>query len=74
MKFSRVVGNIDEKLTEIAEKKLSKVVTDLAVRYDNKNTGTKLGGDPFIFSLIKRVQHVGTMALQTAATDGKKYN
>jgi predicted metal-dependent peptidase len=73
MKFHRVVGKVDKKLAEIAEGKLSKAIIDLAVGYSNKATGTKLGGDPFIFSLLQPVQHICTLNMPTAATDGKRF-
>ena len=73
MKFSRVVGKIDPKLVLAAENQLSKVFLDLAVKYDNKSTGSQLGGDPLIFSLVYPVEHVCTLNLPTAATDGRRF-
>lgn len=74
MKFSRVIGKIDPKLVEAAEKRLSKVFLELALRYDNTQTGkSELGGDPMIFSLLYPVQHVATLNIPTAATDGIRF-
>ena len=73
MKFSRIVGKIDPKLVQQAEDKLSKVFLELGVRYDNEHVGSGMGGDPLIFSLMYPVDHVCTMNIPTAATDGKRY-
>lgn len=73
MKFSRVIGNISAKLLADAETKLSKVFLELAVRYDNHHLGSSIGGDPLIFSLVYPVDHVATLNIPTAATDGKRY-
>jgi predicted metal-dependent peptidase len=73
MKFSRVIGNIDSKLIEQAEERLSKVFLELAVRYDNEHVGTGYGGDALIFTLMYPVQHVATMNIPTAGTDGIRY-
>lgn len=73
MKFSRVVGKIDPKLVEQAEEKLSQIFLELGTRYDNEHVGTGMGGDPLIFSLMYPVEHVCTMNIPTAATDGKRY-
>src|SRR5271167_3613900 len=73
MKFSRIVGKIDPKLVSQAEDKLSKVFLELGVRYDNEHVGSGMGGDPLIFSLMYPVDHVCTLNIPTAATDGKRY-
>ena len=73
MKFSRVIGKIDQKLIQQAEDRLSKVFLELGVRYDNEHVGSGLGGDPLIFSLMYPVEHVCTLNMPTAATDGKRY-
>jgi predicted metal-dependent peptidase len=73
MKFSRVIGKIDSKLVSQAEEKLSQVFLELGTRYDNEHVGTGMGGDPLIFSLMYPVEHVCTMNIPTAATDGKRY-
>lgn len=73
MKFSKVIGKIDPKLVSQAEDKLSKVFLELAVRYDNEHVATGMGGDPLIFSLMYPVEHVCTLNIPTAATDGKRY-
>ena len=72
MKFSRVIGKIDEKLVHQAEEKLSQVFLELGVRYDNDHVGSKLGGDP-LFSLMYPVEHVATLNMPTAATDGRRF-
>lgn len=73
MKFSKVIGKIDPKLVSQAEDKLSKVFLELAVRYDNEHVSSGMGGDPLIFSLMYPVEHVCTLNIPTAATDGKRY-
>jgi predicted metal-dependent peptidase len=73
MKFSKVIGKIDPKLIEAAETRLSKIFLELATRYTNKHVGTGLGGDPLIFGLMYPVEHVATLNIPTAATDGKRY-
>ena len=73
MKFSRIIGKIDQKLVQQAEDKLSQVFLELGTRYNNEHVGTGMGGDPLIFSLMYPVEHVCTLNMPTAATDGKRY-
>ena len=73
MKFEKVLGKVDQKLVEAAEAKLSKTFLDLATRYNNTNVGSGMGGDAFIFSLMYPVQHICTLSMPTAATDGKRF-
>lgn len=73
MKFSKIIGKIDPRLVAQAEDKLSKVFLELAVRYDNGHVSSGMGGDPLIFSLMYPVEHVCTLNIPTAATDGKRY-
>lgn len=73
MKFNRVIGKIDPELVAKAEKLLSLVFLDLALRYGNEHVGTTLGGDPFLFSMLQPMQHVCTLNINTAATDGRRY-
>lgn len=73
MKFSKVMGNIDPKLVHHAEEQLSKIFLELGCRYDNDYVGTCMGGDPLIFSLLYPIEHIATMSIPTAATDGKRY-
>ena len=73
MKFNKIIGKIDPRLVAQAEDKLSKVFLELAVRYDNGHVSTGMGGDPLIFSLMYPVDHVCTLNIPTAATDGKRY-
>jgi predicted metal-dependent peptidase len=73
MKFERVIGKIDPKLIEAAETRLSQIFLELATRYTNEHIGTGMGGDPLIFTLMYPVQHVATLNIPTAATDGKRY-
>jgi predicted metal-dependent peptidase len=73
MRFSKVVGKIDPKLVAAAEDKLSRMFLNIAANYTNKVIGDGLGGDPLIFSLMYPVEHVCTMSIGTAATDGKRY-
>lgn len=73
MKFSRVIGKIDPKLVTQAEEKLTNVFLELGTRYNNEHVGTGMGGDPLIFGLMYPVEHVCTLNMPTAATDGKRY-
>src|ERR1035437_4819133 len=73
MKASRIIGKIDEKLVAKAEEKLSQIFLELGTRYDNIHVGTGLGGDPLLFSLLFPVDHVFTLNIPTAGTDGKRY-
>lgn len=73
MKFSKIIGKIDEKLVAQAEEKLSQIFLELGTRYDNGHIGSKMGGDPLIFGLMYPVEHVCTLNIPTAATDGKRY-
>lgn len=73
MKFSRVIGKIDQKLVYQAEEKLSQVFLELGTRYNNEHVGTGMGGDPLIFTLMHPVDHICTMNMPTAATDGKRF-
>jgi len=73
MKFARIIGKIDQKLIQRTEDKLSTVFLELGTRYTNEHIGTGMGGDPLIFSLMYPVDHVCTLNIPTAATDGKRY-
>lgn len=73
MKFSKIIGKIDQKLVAQAEDKLSRVFLELGTRYTNEHIGTGMGGDPLIFGLMYPVEHICTMNMPTAATDGKRY-
>lgn len=73
MKFSKIIGKIDPALVKVAEEKLSNVFLELGTRYTNKHVGSGMGGDPLIFGLMYPVQHVCTLNMPTAATDGKRY-
>lgn len=74
MKFSKVVGKIPQNIVTQCEDRLTRLFIELAVKYDNyAATKSKLGGDPFIFTLSYPVEHVLTRNLPTAATDGKRY-
>lgn len=73
MKFHRVIGKIDPLIVSRAEQALSTIFLELASRPEVKIFGSKLGGDPLLFSLIFPMQHVATTHIATAATDGKRY-
>lgn len=73
MKFSRVIGKVDQKLVAQAEEKLSQVFLELGTRYNNEHVGTGMGGDPLIFTLMHPVDHICTLNMPTAATDGKRF-
>lgn len=73
MEFHRVIGKIDKDLVEAAQKKLTSCFLDLGKNPKINVTGSGLGGDPLIFSLIYPMQHICTLNMPTAATDGRKY-
>lgn len=73
MKFHRVIGKIDPDLVEKARAHLSKVFLDLGLSSKSSYTGSGMGGDPLVFSLIFPVQHIATRNIPTAGTDGKRY-
>jgi predicted metal-dependent peptidase/uncharacterized C2H2 Zn-finger protein len=73
MKFNKVIGNIDSKLVAKAEEILSNVFLELGTRYDNEHVGSGMGGDPLLFSLLFPMEHVCTLSIRTAATDGRRY-
>lgn len=73
MHFSKIIGKIDPNLVSKAEDKLSAIFLELGTRYDNEHIGTGMGGDPLIFGLMYPVEHVCTMNIPTAATDGIRY-
>jgi predicted metal-dependent peptidase len=73
MKFSKIIGKVDDKLVAQAEEKLSAIFMELATRYDNVCIGSGIGGDPLIFSLLYPMEHICTLNMPTAATDGKRY-
>lgn len=73
MKFSKIIGKIDQKLVDQAQEKLERVFLELGTRYNNDHVGTGMGGDPLIFALMYPVEHICTMNIPTAATDGKRY-
>jgi predicted metal-dependent peptidase len=73
MQFSKVIGKIDPKLVHQAAEKLSQVFLELGTRYNNEHVGTGMGGDPLIFGLMYPVEHICTMNIPTAATDGRRY-
>ena len=43
MNFSRIIGKIDQKLVDQAEKKLSQVFLELGIKYDNNHKRTMVG-------------------------------
>src|SRR5271154_209309 len=73
MRFSKVIGKIDQKLLTAAEERLSQIFLELATRYTNEHVGTGMGGDPLIFGLMYPIEHVATLNIPTAGTDGKRY-
>ena len=73
MKFSKIIGTVDPKLVQQAEEKLSSIFIELGTNYTNTHIGTTLGGDPLLFSLVFPVEHVCTMNMPTAATDGVRF-
>ena len=73
MKFARIIGKIDPKLIAKAQDLLSAVFLELGVRYSNEHVGTGIGGDPLIFTLMEPVDHIATLNIPTAATDGKRF-
>lgn len=73
MKFSKIIGKIDEKLVSQAEDRLSQIFLELATKYENTFVGSGMGGDALIFSLMYPVEHVCTLNMPTAATDGRRF-
>ena len=73
MKFTKVIGDVNDRMVGQAEDKLSQVFLELGTRYNNNHVGTGMGGDPLIFGLMYPVEHFCTVNLPTAATDGKRY-
>lgn len=73
MKFHRIIGKIDPKIIEKAERALSIIFSELGIRQDNTSIGSKLGGDPLLFTLVFPMQHIATANIPTAGTDGKRY-
>jgi len=73
MKFAKVIGQVNDKLVAQAEEKLSRIFLELGTRYNNEHVGTGMGGDPLIFGLMYPVEHICTLNIPTAATDGKRY-
>lgn len=72
MEFSEITGKIDAATVKLAEKHLTKVFTELGLRYDNVHSGAKFGGDPAVFVLVYPMKHICTEAIDTAATDGRQ--
>jgi predicted metal-dependent peptidase len=73
MNFERIIGKIEAELIAKATAKLSGAFLELALRPDNIHVGQGLGGDPLLFALLQPMQHVATLNIPTAATDGKRY-
>lgn len=74
MKFWKSIGKVQPDLVEKAEEKLSGLFMDLALNPTSAaSAGSFMGGDPFIFALIQPAQHVVTMSIPTAATDGRVF-
>lgn len=71
MKFTRVIGSCDPKIVQAAEDKLSSVMTELSLGYDNKSLGTGLGGCPLTFQLVWPLPHYCD-ALSVQLDDMKK--
>lgn len=73
MQFSKIIGKIDPGIIAKAEDKLSTIFLELATGYKNEHVGSGMGGDPLIFGLMYPIEHVCTMNIPTAATDGKRF-
>lgn len=73
MKFSRILGKIDDSLVKQAEDRLSSIFLELGTRYNNEHVGSGMGGDALIFGLMYPIEHVATLNMPTAATDGKRF-
>lgn len=58
MKFTKIIGKCDPKLVLEAQKRLSAILTELAMGYEVKNLGTKLGGDIFLYQLMSQLNHI----------------
>lgn len=73
MQFDRVVGKIDHKVVTAAEEQLTNIFLELGTNIQNDHMAAELGGDPLIFALIVPAQHIATLNVPTAATDGKRF-
>jgi len=73
MNFSKVIGKIDKELVKQAENFLTQIFVELGTKYDNTHIGSKLGGDAMVFSLMYPIEHICTLNIPTAATDGKRF-
>lgn len=72
MKFHKVIGKIDPKVVQEAERKFSLVLLELGT-HPNTSIVSKLGGNPLLFSLLQPAQHIATLNIPTAATDGRVF-
>jgi predicted metal-dependent peptidase len=73
VRFSKLYGHHDPAEVKQAEDKMSKVFVELAAKPDATSMITGLGGDPLIFSLLLPIEHVASVSMPTAATDGLRY-
>jgi predicted metal-dependent peptidase len=62
VKFDKVVGYVStpetDKVVAECQEKLSSAFTELSLRYDNRQYGSKLGGDVFFLSIIIPHKHI----------------
>jgi predicted metal-dependent peptidase len=73
MKFNQIIGSIPKEEIISAEKKMTDVLLEFGMNPLSDQGVTRLGGDPFIFSLIVPAIHIAKDSIKTAATDGKNF-
>ncbi len=73
MKFTRTIGKIDPALISRIENKLSSIFLEMGIKPDNVHVGDGMGGDPLLFALLQPIEHIATMNIPTAGTDGRRY-
>ena len=58
MKFSQILGDCDLELVKKSEQKLTATFMELATSYDNRNFGSRLGGDVFLHQIVSPARHI----------------
>jgi len=58
MKFDQILGKCDKNLIREAEERLTSTFTELALPYDSRIAGSRLGGDVFIHQMVSPYQQI----------------
>lgn len=58
MQFTKILGKVDRKIIDKSETQLSAVFTELAINYERRNYGSKIGGDAVIYQLVYPQPHI----------------